>query len=91
MRKERDMNMKDIRNMDRDDILRVIGLETRRTATDYVLPALGLFGAGILVGAGLGLIFAPKSGREIRGQLTDRMTEMRERAAAEKERLQGEA
>ncbi len=85
------MNMKDIRNLDRDDILRVIGLETRRTATDYVMPALGLFGAGLLVGAGLGLLFAPKSGREIRGELNERVHDMRERAAAEKERLQGEA
>ncbi len=85
------MNIKDIRNLDRDDILRVIGLETRRTASDYILPALGLFGAGIVVGAGLGLLFAPKSGREIRGELTERVSDMRERAAAEKQRLQSEA
>lgn len=85
------MNIKDIRNLDKEDILHMIGLETRRTTTDYVLPALGIFGAGLIVGAGLGLIFAPKSGREIRGELTERMHEMRERAAAEKARLQGEA
>lgn len=76
--------------MDRDDILRMIGLETRRTAGEYALPALGLFGVGIIVGAGLGLLFAPKSGREIRGDLTERMHEIRERANAEKERLQQE-
>ena len=88
------MNIKDIRNMDRDDILRVIGLETRRSTADYILPALGLFGAGIVVGAGLGLLFAPKSGREIRDEirgLNERVAQVRQSAAAEKERLSGEA
>lgn len=85
------MNLKDIRSLDRDDVLKMVGLESRRTAADYLLPALGLFGAGIIVGAGLGLLFAPKPGREIRGELNERVQEMREKAAAEKERLQGEA
>jgi hypothetical protein len=84
------MNLNDLRSMDRDDLLRMVGLETRRSAADYLMPALGLFGAGLVVGAGLGLLLAPKSGREIRGELTERMQEVRERANAEKERLQKE-
>lgn len=66
-----------VRDLSKDDILGAIGLETRRTATDYILPALGVFSAGLLVGAGLGLMLAPKSGRELRGDIRERITERR--------------
>ena len=58
----------------KDDILARLGLESRRTATDYIMPALGVFGAGMLVGAGLGLMFAPKRGVEIRHDLGEGAT-----------------
>lgn len=72
-----------LRDMSKDDILNAIGLETRRSAADYVLPALGVFSAGLVVGAGLGLLFAPKSGREIRGAIRGRLREQAEKADAE--------
>lgn len=50
----------------RDDVLGAIGLQTRRSAADMVIPALGLFGVGLVVGAGLGLLFAPKTGAQTR-------------------------
>lgn len=53
-----------------------IGLQPRRTAADYVLPALGLFGVGLLVGVGLGLILAPKPGVELRGDIGRRVRKM---------------
>jgi hypothetical protein len=53
-----------------DAALGALGLQTRRSAADYILPALGLFGVGVLVGAGLGLMFAPKQGRELRGDIS---------------------
>ncbi len=77
------MNLRDVSNLDKNDLLNAIGLETRRTATDYVLPALGVFGAGLLVGAGLGLLFAPKSGKEIRGNLRGRLRERTSKTDAE--------
>lgn len=52
--------------MTRDDVLASLGLQRKSAASDYVLPALGIFGAGVLVGAGLGLLFAPKPGVELR-------------------------
>jgi hypothetical protein len=58
-----------LRDLSADDILSAMGLQTRRTTTDYVLPALGIFSVGILVGASIGLLFAPKSGSEIRSQI----------------------
>lgn len=67
------MDLKDIRkqlsNLEKDDILKVFGVEERRSPMDVVLPALGLFGVGLLVGAGIGLMLAPKSGRELRDDL----------------------
>jgi gas vesicle protein len=55
--------------MNREDILNSIGLQTIPDRSDNVLPAVAIFGAGILVGAGLGLLFAPKPGRELRDDL----------------------
>lgn len=71
------MDLKDLRkqlsNLEKDDILKVFGVEERRSAMDVVLPALGLFGVGVLVGAGIGLMLAPKSGRELRDELRTRL------------------
>lgn len=71
------MDLKDLRkqlsNLEKDDILKVFGVEERRSAVDVVLPALGLFGVGVLVGAGIGLMLAPKSGRELRDELRTRL------------------
>jgi gas vesicle protein len=55
--------------MNREDILNSIGLQSIPERSDTVLPAMAIFGAGILVGAGLGLLFAPKPGRELRDDL----------------------
>lgn len=53
-------------HLDRDDVLDLIGLEERR---DRVLPGLAMFGAGLLLGVGLGLMLAPKSGGALRSEL----------------------
>ena len=55
--------------MNREDILNSLGLQSIPERSDTVLPAMAIFGAGILVGAGLGLLFAPKPGRELRDDL----------------------
>ena len=49
---------KRIPDVDKDDLLDLVGLESRRTTGDKLVPALAIFGAGILVGAGLGLLLA---------------------------------
>ena len=68
-----------IRDLSKDDILNAIGLETRKNASDFVMPALGIFGAGMLVGAGLGLLFAPKPGKEIRHDIGEKVTDFSKR------------
>jgi hypothetical protein len=59
------------RVMDRDMLLRRMGLEERTPAGDF-FTGLGLFSVGVLVGAGLGLMFAPKRGEEIRAALNEK-------------------
>ena len=55
--------------MNREDILNSLGLQYKSAPSDTVLPAIAIFSAGILLGAGLGLLFAPKPGRELRDDL----------------------
>ncbi len=41
-----------------------------------VLTALGIFGTGMLLGAGLALLLAPKSGHDLRQDLVERLSEV---------------
>jgi hypothetical protein len=59
------------RMIDRDNLLRQLGLEQRSPGSDF-LTGLGLFSVGVLVGAGLGLLFAPKRGEDVRAMMSDR-------------------
>ena len=65
-------DLKDLRKLDKDDLLNLIGLETRKDTTDYLLPALGAFTVGVLLGVGVGLMLAPKPGNELRTDLRNR-------------------
>lgn len=66
-------NVKDLKKMDKDDVLDLLGLETRKGPTDWLLPTLGAFSVGLLLGAGLGLLMAPKPGSELRNDLRTRL------------------
>jgi hypothetical protein len=59
--------------MTRDDILGYLGLQSRNSPAKTALEAVGLFGAGLLVGAGIALLIAPKPGRDLRDELTRRL------------------
>ncbi len=66
-----DMTWKAVRNaLDREALLKRMGLEERTPAGDF-FTGLGLFAVGVLVGAGLGLMFAPKRGDEMRQTLNE--------------------
>jgi gas vesicle protein len=67
------MNLKNLKHLDRDDILSLLGLETKSSTTGWMAGTLGTFGVGLLVGAGIGLILAPKPGRELRGDIRGRI------------------
>jgi len=72
--------LKELRNLDKDSILGALGLETKTSGIEYVLPVLGIFGAGLLTGLGAGLLLAPKAGRELREDIGRRVSSARERA-----------
>lgn len=65
--------LKALRNMDKDDLLNMIGLETKRSAADAVVPTLTAFSVGVLVGVGIGLLLAPKPGAELRDDLRNKL------------------
>lgn len=68
-----------VRGLGSNEILAALGLERRRTALDVLLPAVGVFAAGLVVGGGIALMFAPKSGRETRRQLKGKASELTHR------------
>lgn len=68
----------------KDDILAKLGLQTRKTGSDYLLPALAVFGVGALMGAGVALLLAPKSGPDLRRDLARTASSVGRRVAARK-------
>jgi hypothetical protein len=65
--------MKAVRDVGSDDILAALGLERRRNVLDYVLPAVSYFAVGLAVGAGVTLLVAPKTGRQMRRELSEKV------------------
>lgn len=75
------MKINDIKNLSREDILAALGLQTRTSAVSTVLGSLGLIGIGALLGAGAALVLAPKSGRELRDDLSTKLNGTTKRVA----------
>ena len=73
------MKISDLKDLNKDDILAALGLETKTGFTQRLLGTVGIFGAGLLVGAGVALMLAPKSGTELREDLGERFRKMRTR------------
>ena len=67
------MRFRDLRDVDGNDVLRFIGLQRRRSVGAYVATGVGFFTAGLLMGAGAALLLAPKTGRELRDDLRERL------------------
>ena len=73
------MKISDLKDYSKEDLLALFGVEPKRTTTDALIPAAGMFAMGMLVGAGLGLLFAPKKGAELRTDVSKKIGEIRER------------
>lgn len=85
---ELEFNPGETMNITKEDLLSNLPWLARNQASapvattnvaNEVLPALAIFGAGLVVGAGLGLLFAPKAGRELRNEIADRATDLSHR------------
>jgi len=61
--------------LEADDVFGLVGLERRRS---HALGALGLFGLGAAVGAGVALLLAPSAGSETRAKLGKEMGKLGE-------------
>ena len=60
--------------LDRDEILSKLGFETKPSIGQAIISALGPFGVGMLLGAGVALLLAPKSGRELSYEIRNRVS-----------------
>lgn len=79
------MNFDNLSDISRLDILRTLGLSPRMR--DYLWPAIGLFSTGVLLGAGVALMLAPKSGAKLRAEIRD---EFERKLHAKKHEEEGE-
>lgn len=62
-----------IDDIDVDDLLQRIGLRRRSSGWATFFGSLGVFAAGALVGAGVGMLFAPKAGTELRSDVAGKL------------------
>ena len=69
----KDMNWTTLKNLDKDDLLEAIGLQSRRSTSAQWFTNIGIFAAGAAVGAVVALLFAPKAGRELREEISSKM------------------
>ena len=67
-----------------------LGLEPKRDPNDMILPAIGIFSAGLVVGAALGVLFAPKRGGDLRGDIRHRLDDLRQRGQTRYDELRSE-
>jgi gas vesicle protein len=58
-----------LRGLGADEVLKKVGFMRARTP----LASLGLFATGVAIGAGLGLLFAPRTGEQTRRYVSDRL------------------
>jgi hypothetical protein len=72
------MTLKDLRSLDRNDVLNWLGLQRKQSTAGWIAASVGLFGAGLLVGAGAALLVAPKTGRDLREDLRGRFKKAQE-------------
>ena len=62
------------------DTLENLGLRTRPSGHSDLWGSLGSFGAGLVIGSVLGLLFAPKPGSELRREVRQRAHDLRDNA-----------
>ncbi len=71
-----------------DDVLAKLGLQTRLTARDYLFPAIGLFGLGILVGAGIVVMTQPRMREQIRDRMRRGAMKVRDMGEQAREKME---
>ena len=70
-----------LENLNPNQWLHAIGLQREAESAylmDTVLPALAFFSAGMVVGAAVAVLVTPKTGRELRNDLSRKASELTE-------------
>ncbi|MBL9037597.1 MAG: YtxH domain-containing protein [Archangium sp.] len=57
--------------LDADGLLKMINLQLRTAPRDRIFTTAALFFGGAVIGAGVALLMAPKSGAELRKELAE--------------------
>ena len=76
------MKLQDIKDMTKGDVLSAIGLASKPSTGQWLAGTLSIWALGVVVGAAAALLLAPRSGRELRDDLTDRVKTLRDRAGS---------
>lgn len=63
----------ELRGIKPEDLLHRLGLEVHHHPMHYFPAALGFFALGAAIGVGVALCLAPKSGKELREELSNRL------------------
>lgn len=74
------MSMEEMRSKlpSREELLERLPVRSARShRSEEILAAVGVFGAGIVVGAGLALLFAPKPGCALRREIGEKVEHAR--------------
>jgi gas vesicle protein len=77
--------MKKIRNIKeftKADALAAIGLAMKPSAGRWLAGTLSVWGLGVIVGAAAALLLTPRTGREMRDELSEKVKTFRDRTAA---------
>ena len=61
----------------RDKVMRAFGVQP---VDDGMMSSFGIFAAGIVLGAGLAVLFAPRSGTEMREAIGEKISNLRSSA-----------
>jgi hypothetical protein len=64
----------------RDQLLQSLG--AKPAASDDMMASFGIFAAGIVLGAGLAVLFTPRPGAEVREAISDKISNLRTAADA---------
>lgn len=60
----------------KENLAGVAGLRPSATTSGDVVSAVALFGTGVILGAGLALLFAPMTGHEVREGIAEKVGEL---------------
>ena len=72
----------------RDALIEALGLRRDTTTMSDSASMLMIFAAGALFGTALALLFAPRSGEELRADLREKVSDLRRRTASEAEKAE---